>query len=258
MKTDLINSILFYAAILALWCLTDGCIGSRAFRAQGGKSSHVSSTGAAFNIQQPQNPKDSANQDTSVSDRFDFTVPTGSFLDLPVVESTPSGILKTNVQRVVVSAPMPVSRTHEEKSVSKVGASQPDVVGETLAKLKSSKWITVLGILIFLAGIGCAVYPPVSAILGGITPGAAMAASGLVIAVLPYLIIGNEKFLCVGIAGALAIALVVWYVHRHGGLQAELTTIKTVLGKSAVTPATGSVPVIPSQPATPPNAGPLG
>jgi hypothetical protein len=209
-------SFALLAAMLA------GCAGP-ALRTKGGDASHTSASGSRAEIHQPENPKAAANQDLSVTDTMQIEVPAGS--QIVMAQTDPeSGLRTTNF--VTVSTNTVLSRTHSEQSHAKVGAAQADIVGETVAKLASAKIFTVLGLIVFIGGVFAAVYPAAQALLGGFIPGAAIAGAGLLMAVLPFLIVGHEALFAVALVLTLAGAGVLIWAHKHGGIMAELNVLK--------------------------------
>jgi len=215
--------------IVAVMLILTGCVGAP--RAHGGSIIAKTTTGATLAVKQPENPQDASKQAIDVDDTADMFIPPGSVLTVPEIITDPvTHVVQTNRTEIKVEGTnvAQVHRTHHEHSAATVGASQPDVVGETIAKLKSSKWITVVGIFVFFVGVGIAAYPPARLIMGGMTPGAALAGAGLVIAALPYILIGNERFFGIAIFATVGVALLAWYIHHHGGLAAELNHLKSI------------------------------
>jgi len=182
--------------------LLDGCgIG---LRAKGGSMSHASTV-----TRQPENPKDGAQQKTERT--IEVPLPAGS--QLAYGSNWAFRLAADSVFRDV------------DKTESKIGGSQIDTVGTVVAKLKSARWMVILGCLAFLAGLGASFWPPARAVMGGITPGLVTAGGGLVIAVLPYLVIGNEKFLtAAGLVTALGIGGGI-FLYRHGGHGREISLL---------------------------------
>ncbi len=158
---------------------------------RGGKAKFVSPTLSA-SIQQPQNPKDESIQDL---ERITVTDP---------------------AQKVTVT----------EKLHTKIGAAQKDTARELTAKLSSLRGITWLGVVVFLFGVASAFYPPLKVIVGSLTTSAACAAAGLALIILPTLIVGNEILIISIAVGAVGIY---WFAHRHGGVHAELKSLKETL-----------------------------
>lgn len=122
----------------------------------------------------------------------------------------------TNVQTVVVSAPMPVVEREEPRARTELGAAQKDTARELGAKLASLKGIVWVGVAMFLFGLASIFYPPLKLLIGSVTTSAAITIGGLALIVLPTLIVGNEML----ILGGVALAVGGWFLaHRHGRLQ---------------------------------------
>lgn len=115
-------------------------------------------------------------------------------------------------------------RVTTEEIHTKIGAAQKDTARELGAKLGALAPVVWVGILVFLFGAASFVYPPLKIIVGGsVTTSAVISGAGLAMIVLPTLIVGHELLILGVAAGA---AVLYWFAHRHGGVHAELKTIK--------------------------------
>ncbi len=202
-------------AVLALFSLAllQGCgIG---LRAKGGSIIHANGNGRTGTVQ-PENPKDGAQQKTETA--FELPLPAGSQV-----------AIGTNLFKLAGDSIFKFA----DKSESKIGGSQADTVGAVVAKLKSARWLTILGALASLAGLGAAFWPPARAVLGGTTPGFAVAGGGIVLAALPYLIIGNEKFLIVASLVTVLLSIGAIFLYRHGGHGRELAVLRKLVPTNA-------------------------
>jgi hypothetical protein len=122
----------------------------------------------------------------------------------------------TNVQTVVVSAPMPVVERKETRARTELGAAQKDTAREVGAKLASLKGIVWVGVVLFLFGLASLVYPPLKAVIASATTSAAMIVEGLALMVLPTLIVGNELLILCGVG----LAVGGWFLaHRYGRMR---------------------------------------
>ena len=145
-----------------------------------------------------------------------YTVPAGSRMEEARVETAPSGIPLTNVQAVVVSAPMPVVEREETHARTELGAAQKDTARELGAKLSSLKGIMWVGVGLFVFGLASLVYPPLKVIIGSVTTSAALMLGGVALMVLPTLVVGNELL----ILGVVGVVVGAWFLaHRHGQLR---------------------------------------
>jgi len=110
-----------------------------------------------------------------------------------------------------------------EKLETKIGASQKDTAREVAAKLSSLKGIVWIGVLLFVAGVASAVWPPLKVIVGSLTTSVVCAIAGVALIILPTLIVGNEILILSVTGGTVAI----WFfAHRHGTARGELKTLK--------------------------------
>jgi hypothetical protein len=179
-------------------------------------------------VVQGDNPAQPSRQDQETVKTRSYTVPAGSRLEETHVTATDIGVTVTNVQAVVVSAPMPVVEREETRAKTELGAAQKDTARELGAKLASLKGIVWVGVVVFLFGLATMFYPPLRAIIGSVTTSAAIVAGGLALMVLPTLIIGNEIL----ILGGVALAVGGWFVaHRYGQMRGVMNATKAAEGE---------------------------
>jgi hypothetical protein len=203
-------------ALLLASLTLSGCAVTKPLK--GGKASTVSklARGIEQTVVQSDNPAQVSKQDQEVVKVKTYTVPTGSRLEETRVVAPEAGPLVTNVQALVLSAPMPVVEREETRARTELGAAQKDMARELGAKLSSLKGVVWLGVALFLFGLGSLVYPPLKAVIASATTSAAISVGGLALMVLPTLIVGNELL----ILGGVALAVGAWFLaHRHGQLR---------------------------------------
>jgi hypothetical protein len=181
------------------------------------KGGHATTSGAiGQTVVQGDNPAQVSRQDQETVKTRSYTVPAGSRLEESHVTATDIGVTVTNVQAVVVSAPMPVVEREETRAMTELGAAQKDTARELSAKLASLKGIVWVGVVMFLFGLASMFYPPLQAIVGSVTTSAAIVAGGLALIILPSLVVGNELLILAGVASAVGL----WFLaHRHGQLR---------------------------------------
>lgn len=139
-----------------------------------------------------------------------------------VVEAVQSQNPKNETTQVYKRTEKPAEITETVETT--VGAAQKDVAREIGAKLSFLRPVMIIGILVFLFGASSFVWPVTKAVVGGsVTTSAVITGAGLAMIVLPTLIVGNEILILSVAAGA---AVLYWFAHRHGGVHAELKTIK--------------------------------
>ena len=193
-----------------------GCAGTRPLK--GGKATMTRKPAGVIEqtVVQSDNPAQTSKQDQETVKVKTYTVPTGSRLEEVRVVAPEAGPLVTNVQALVLSAPMPVTEREETRATTQLGAAQKDTARELGAKLASLKGIVWVGVALFLFGLASMFYPPLKLVMGSVTTSAALAVGGLVLMVLPTMIVGNELL----ILGGVALAVGGWFLaHRHGKLQ---------------------------------------
>jgi hypothetical protein len=165
---------------------------------------------------QGENASQATKQDQESVKVRTYTVPAGSRMEESRVETAPSGVALTNVEAVVVSAPMPVVEREETHARTELGAAQKDTARELGAKLSSLKGIVWVGVGLFVFGLASLVYPPLKVIIGSVTTSAALMLGGVALMVLPTLVVGNELL----ILGVVGVVVGAWFLaHRHGQLR---------------------------------------
>ena len=204
-----------------------GCASTKPLK--GGKATTLGKPAGVIEqtVSQSENPAQPSLQDQETVKTRSYTVPTGSRLEEIRATVSDAGVVVTNVQVVVVSAPMPVVEREEIRAKTELGAAQKDTAREIGAKLSSLKGIVWVGLGLFLFGLASLFYPPVRAVIGSVTTSAAMLVGGLALMVLPSMIVGNELVILAGVG----VAVGGWFLaHRHGQLRGAMET-----GKSATT-----------------------
>lgn len=204
---------------LTLICLAlalAGCTNTKPLK--GGKATTLNkpAQGIEQSVVQSDNPAQVSRQDQETVRTRSYTVPTGSRMEESRVMASDAGAVVTNVQAVVVSAPMPVVEREETRAKTELGAAQKDSARELGAKLASLKGIVWVGVAMFVFGLASIFYPPLKLLIGSVTTSAAICAGGLALMVLPTLVVGNELLILAGVAAAVGL----WFLaHRHGKLQ---------------------------------------
>jgi hypothetical protein len=208
MKTKIMLINLAVIAVTGLFC---GC---NLAPLKGGRATTSGVIGQT--VVQGDNPAQPSRQDQETVKTRSYTVPAGSRLEETHLTATDIGVTVTNVQAVVVSAPMPVVEREETRAKTELGAAQKDTARELSAKLASLKGIVWVGVVMFLFGLASMFYPPLQAIIGSVTTSAAIVAGGLALMILPSLVVGNELLILAGVATAVGL----WFLaHRHGQLR---------------------------------------
>ena len=115
-------------------------------------------------VVQSDNPAQVSRQEQETLKTRTYTMPAGSRIEESRFTSNEGGIIVTNVQAVIVSAPMPVVEHEETRAKTELGAAQKDTARELSAKLASLKGIVWVGVALFLFGLATLFYPPLQAI----------------------------------------------------------------------------------------------
>jgi hypothetical protein len=193
-----------------------GCVGTGPLKGGKAVTSPKPAGGVEQTLVQGENPAQATRQDQETVKVRSYTLPAGSRIEEARVQASAAGVLSTNMQTVVVSAPMPVVEREETRAKTELGAAQKDTAREIGAKLSSLKGIVWVGLGLFLFGLASLFYPPLKLVIGSVTTSVALTAGGLALMVLPSLIVGNELL----ILGGVALAVGGWFLaHRHGQLR---------------------------------------
>lgn len=182
------KTFVLFLLMCSIW-FAQGCVAAR----QKGGSATFSSPGVVVGVNQSENPKDSTVQEI---DRITERVPAGE----------PDVVIRTT-----------------EHIKTRIGGAQKDLVGESMAKLRSLRPVMFLGVAVFLFGVASAFWPPLKAVVGSLTTSAAIAGAGLALIILPTIIVGNEILL---IIATLGLAVAWWFAHRHGELRGKIKTLE--------------------------------
>jgi hypothetical protein len=180
-------------------------------------------------VMQSDNPAQMSRQEQETLKTRSYTMPAGSRIEESRSTCNEGGIIVTNVQAVIVSAPMPVVEQEQTRAKTELGAAQKDTARELSAKLASLKGIVWVGVALFLFGLATLFYPPLKLLVGSVTTSVAITVGGLALMVLPTLVVGNELVILAGVASAVGL----WFLaHRHG----QLRGLVDAAGAAVVTP----------------------
>ncbi len=222
------NTYLTLTLAITAMLFTAGCTMAPLKGGKATTTGHISQS-----IAQGDNPAQTSRQDQETVRTKSYTVPAGSRLVEARVTANESGALVTNMQAVVVSAPMPVVEHEETRAKTELGAAQKDTARELSAKLASLKGIVWVGVVMFLFGLASMFYPPLSAIIGSITTSIAITAGGVALMILPSLVVGNELLILAGVAAVVGL----WFfAHRHGQLRGLLDAAEAAIAPPATPP----------------------
>jgi hypothetical protein len=233
------------ALLTTLMILVTGCTAPRPLK--GGKAlTTATHPGAvAQTLVQGDSPSQPSTQSQETLRVRTYTLPPGSRIEEPRLQTDATGHNWTNVQNIIVSAPTPVVERQESHATTELGAAQKDTAHDVAAKLSSLKSITWVGLALFVFGLASLFWPPLQTIIGSFTTSAAITAGGLALIVLPTLLVGNELLILAGVS----LVVGAWFLaHRHGHLRGQLA--------AATTPhlSTTNPQRNPRPPGTPPSA----
>ena len=129
---------------------------------KGGKATTTSKPAGVIEqtVVQSDNPAQVSRQDQETVKTRSYTCRPGRGWRRRGSTANESGPAVTNVQAVVVSAPMPVVEHEETRAKTELGAAQKDTARELSAKLASLKGIVWVGVALFLFGLASLFYPP--------------------------------------------------------------------------------------------------
>jgi hypothetical protein len=222
------NTCLTLTLAITAMLFTAGCTMAPLKGGKATTTGHISQS-----IAQGDNPAQVSRQDQETVRTKSYTVPAGSRMVEARVTANEAGALVTNMQAVVVSAPMPVVEHEETRAKTELGAAQKDTARELSAKLASLKGIVWVGVAVFLFGLAAMFYPPLQAIIGSVTTSAAIITGGIALMILPSLVVGNELL----ILGGVGVGVGGWFLaHRHGQLRGLVDAAEVAVAPPATTP----------------------
>jgi hypothetical protein len=196
----------FALVFIAILLLNSGCAYLESAHVHGGHSEVATGDGATATAIQSQDPKAATTQ----------TVTTENL----VTHLLTNGVTETSQSKKTIS--------------TTIGASQKNIVGEMTAKLASMRWLQWIGILFVAFGIASLAYPPLKLIVNSVTTSAWCIAAGGALIFLPVLVVGHEILILSVAAGVTGLW---WFAHTHGGVTAELATLKAYVLPAATPPA---------------------
>jgi hypothetical protein len=206
--------------------ILNGCVTGA--RIKGGSSSHLSPTGAKTEMVQSDDPKSNSNVDSKSKITKEILIPAGSIIRL---ESPVSSYNLTNLDKtsIILSSNSLFRTVVEDETKSSLGAAQKNLFQETAAKLSSLKWVTWVGVVLFVFGIASLFWLPLKIIIASQTTSLALAAGGLLLIFLPVIIVGHEMlifFLCFG--GATAY----FFIYRYSNASTKAKIYKDFIDKN--------------------------
>lgn len=214
----------FLLLVFSVSLILSGCgIFGGGVRIKGGTTTHSSATGSKTELKQSDDPKNASSTDNSSKITEEIILPSQTQIDWG--DSVKSKNLKdTNfIGKLTLPAGTIIKRTIEDQNKINIGSAQKNIIGETIAKLNSLKWIQFIGIVLILAGIASATYPPLKLIVGSLTTSVWIGVAGLVLIFAPVLVVGNE-----GLILAIAFGLpILWFIaHRYSKASTEARIYK--------------------------------
>jgi hypothetical protein len=159
----------------------------------------------------PENPKDTSQQTTRVTDESDLLLPAGTTIRDQV------GTNASRMFTIIGPANLHTKRTVD--SDTRLGAAQKNTAMEIAAKLASFRPVQILGVVMVLA-FAAMFYPPVAAVVGSGTFQWVVGGLGAALIFLPVVVVDMAPTLQIGLVVAgIGIPLVWWLAHRHGELR---------------------------------------
>jgi hypothetical protein len=222
---------------LSLVILFNGCsmVGARI---KGGKVDHLSPLGGRTTQTQSDDPKSASTINNESEKTIEFVLPAGSRLFLDSDNVVSKDLPATNNMIVVVSSNTPIKMTIKDSIKSSTGAAQKNIIGDTIAKLSSMKWVQFIGISLFIFGIASMFWPVLRVLVGSFTTSLAFTGGGLLLIILPVVVVGNEILILCVIGGAVGIY---FFAHRYGGMSKEVKILRefTDINKDNLDDTTG-------------------
>lgn len=226
-----------FLPLLMLVLLVSGCATGQPLRP--GRAAAAIGGSAALpltsEVTQPENPAHPASQTVERVKETELPLPKATQItEVRVTAKAGNEPAVTNTRTIVLSEPTVEKSRTVERAGATIGAAQKDnarELGVKLAALRPAVWI---GILMVLAGIAMATYPPLRMAVGSITTAAATLVGGIALIVLPSLVVGNEVLIIGGVITGVAL----WFLaHRHGVLKASVAQVSNPAVAQASEPA---------------------
>lgn len=217
-------------SLLLIVIMVCGC--AMGGRIKGGATKYTSSGGAKIEMVQGEDAKLGSGFQTKLEKSFEMIIPAGSKVVMePPITSTEvvSKSTHTNAPFFLLSSNMPVRIMTVETLDVNHGAAQKNNLGEVIAKLNSLKWVSWIGVALFLFGLASLFYPPLRALIGSVSTSLAFAGGGLLLIVLPIVIVGNEILILCIIGSAVGLY---FFAHRYGSKSGEIKTLRGFIDKN--------------------------
>lgn len=213
---------------LSLMLALSGCLTNSA-RIKGGSLEHRASTGTLTVQKQSEDPKDRSNLETGSEKTYEVMLPAGSRIQLESAVYSKDAPLSNSVTTVTLSSNSLFRATIKDSVRSTFGGAQKNVIGETIAKLGSLKWVTWVGMLLFLFGVASLFWPPLKLIIGSATTSMAAIAGGVLLIILPVIVVGHELLILGIIGGGVTLY---FFAHRYGGMSSKVKVLQGFIDKN--------------------------
>lgn len=210
-----------FLSILAVLLILSGCSMIQG-RIKGGNLSHSALTGSKTDLTQSNDPKDASKINSESELSKHILIPAGSIITFDDVVNS-KDVTNSPKTSILVSSNTFMDINIKDKTESSIGAANKNLFQETAAKLSSMKYVSWIGILVFLFGILSMFYPPVKLIINSVTTSMAFIVGGLLLIILPVVIVGHELLILGGIGGGVGI----WFLaHRYASHATKATVYK--------------------------------
>lgn len=211
---------LWIAALLA--CVLAMLCGCGVTPQRGGKS-HVSvavpragtiaegQTVVSSDLQQPENPKDSSQQETRITEESEMPIPAGSVIKQATGSNT--------FMEFTIAGPANLRTKRSVDSGTRIGAAQKDTARELAAKLSSMRPVQVLGALLVLASLAM-FHPAVATVVASKTVQWVCGGVGLMLLFAPVVVVDMAPMIqAVLVFGGIAV-VVVWFLAGRNASHA--------------------------------------
>lgn len=211
------------ACALAMLC---GCDTSP----QKGGKSHISvsvpragtiaegQTVVSTDLQQPENPKDSSQQETRITEESEMPIPAGSVIKQATGSNT--------FMEFTIAGPANLRTKRSVDSGTRIGAAQKDTARELAAKLSSMRPVQVLGALLVLASLAM-FHPAVSAVVASKTVQWVCGGVGLMLLFAPVVVVDMAPMIqAVLVFGGIALVVVWFLAGRNASHAAKANTLQ--------------------------------
>ncbi len=198
--------------------LLSGCLSGKHLRGKPG-TVHGTTATATATANQPESAKGAATVSIDSETETTLSLHSGDVVrfsqTIQSTNETSTNTISVDRLTVLISKDSVLSHKSKDKVRASSGSAREDKAGEIAAKMELGNVCLYIGAGLMIVGLAMAFIPWLTAIVRSRTFGLIIFLAGAVFASFPFLIIGNETQILLGLGTILAV-VVYYFVHRHG------------------------------------------